>query len=82
MARLVTVHLLVAETNNAEPGTRYNEACTLADGISALLGDAEATGFLLDWGYAVDGTPERARSVPEAGYAEGDFYRVTSLASP
>lgn len=81
-ARIVTVHLVIREQNDNEPNTRYDEENAIADGISALLGDAEGNGFLLDWGYAKGGMPEDAKVIDDDDYEEGDFYDRASLESP
>lgn len=84
MARVVTVHLVIADEDEVERkrGVTYHDANVIADGLSAFLGDGEASGFLLDWGYANGGMPEQAHYVEEAGYEEGDFYAQVGLEHP
>jgi hypothetical protein len=75
-ARVVTVHLVIADS---EDKSDYEQEAEIADGLSALLGDAEASGFLLDWGYANNATPEKATVIDAADYDEGDFYTRAGL---
>lgn len=82
MARLVTVHLLVAEASSNEPGTRYDAPDGFAERVRAVLDDALARGVLLDWGYANGGHPTNARHVLEFNYQPQAFYKTLGLERP
>ena len=70
-ARVVTVHLVIVED---ESSSEHERVIDTADAISATLVQAEASGLLLDWGYAKGGTPESGPTIDATDYEEGDLF--------